>query len=1110
MTINHQFLIFEHYFSIKFIPLVIGLLLLTGSLNAQKSGSAFRSMAIQYDQKQQFDSGMIYYDSAFHQYVIQKHYASATIAYRPMEQYLSDSGYVDSTLYYMRVVFDSTKTMSRYRNNKLILDLKKSLAKYYFDKKNIDSTKSVLNNVLPAVIRNYGRRSSQNSELYRMQSLIDFFDGKISEAAKWMKLSIETNSFESKMGEMWIEYLEYGLLLNDQNILNELNKFRRNFTEKKVILDVFATLQTYNGGQLEQALKQFSSIEFKSDSTTSAAVILKYNYVNSLLLLEKGEFDESLAIAKKYLPLVQKNYPVSHPISADYHKLICRIYYEKSDYGAAREFIEKSIYGMDRLLEKGHPLKAESYYEYSRLLSALESYDQSYTSLDTAINITQQYREEEGIFLARCYNQKGILFFHKNQMDSAVTYLQKAWKILDRKLPNKQHIYLAKVFNDLGKVYQYQEIDQNSIRDYLRSLRIYRNLLGTVHPHLGTGYYNVGTLYAKNGDYYNALKNYQISLVSNIFGFTDTTIVSNPQLDNTVSDFILLQSLTGKVEALENYYDQTLDFELLTAALDTYNLIANLIDKLRTGYISEESKRFLGEKTSYLYEHAMQLCMRMAEISRSASYLENAFFFSEKSRAGILLSGIKDANAKKVAGVPDSLLAREKELIQLIADKEIELFDELNKGTRARRSVVETYQNQLFNLKNSYSDFILFLEKEYHSYFQLKYDSYSASVDDIQKNILNPVNKKDKKQYHILEYFIGQESLYIFHIDKDTFQLFINKKPENFDQLVKGLRNSILYNSEEVFISSSQELFDLLIPIPIEKKMHLMIVPDGLLSYIPFESLLPEYDEKPLRKQKYLINQASVSYSYSLTLSVEMAKTPYDYSANNNSFTGFAPVFNNRKEYKVLSSDKQRTIEYVLADSTNHSNNYKTLLASEQELSSIYKKVAARKFQSNAYFFNSASKNSLFDSTSLNSRFLHFATHGILDEHRPQFSGIVFTDSTKSELLTLGEIYGFNTKAELVILSACETGLGQLLQGEGLVGFSRGFFFSGSKFIIVSLWEVGDESTSEMAVNFYSRYAKKKKQDIYKSFQKARLKVIKNKKYDILSDWFPFVLIGMH
>ena len=89
-------------------------------------------------------------------------------------------------------------------------------------------------------------------------------------------------------------------------------------------------------------------------------------------------------------------------------------------------------------------------------------------------------------------------------------------------------------------------------------------------------------------------------------------------------------------------------------------------------------------------------------------------------------------------------------------------------------------------------------------------------------------------------------------------------------------------------------------------------------------------------------------------------------------------------------------------------------------------------------------------------------------------------------------------------------GWAKLQGGEGLVSFSRGFFFAGAKFIVVSLWKVGDESTAEVMTKFYSRYAKKKRKDIYKSFQKARVKVIKNKKFDKLSDWFPFVLVGTH
>lgn len=1096
-----------------FSLLIFTISLCSHSLIAQNKGRLYRTIASDYNQKELYDSAALYYDSAFHQYTKQNHYASASIVYFELEKYLLDSGYVDSTHYYLRSAYDSSKYLTRYNSNNTILSLKKSLATYYYERYLFDSAKSVLNFTLDLSVKKYGQTATQNSSLYTMQSLIDFYGGDLASASSWMQQALSATTDKNAMSEMWVNYLEYNLLIENPLALDVFHLSTVDFSQKETIYQMYKALHTYHNGHLEESLSQFSQIDFQPDSTSSQVVVLKYNYLKSLFLLEKGEFDESLAVAKKYLSLAQQTYSESHPISAGYYQQICRIYNEKSDYGASREFIERLIYGMESKLGHGHPLKAEAYFEYSRLLSAVESYQQSHHLIDSAITISSNNSDQESLFLGRCYNQKGIVNFHLTEFDSAEIYLLKSWKILDTNLDNKEHIYLAKVLNDLGRVYQNKEIDDHSIRDYLKSLHIYRTLLGKVHPHLGSGYYNVGTLYAKNKNYKQALEKYQISLISNVFDFQDTSIFVNPNLDKVMSDFILLKSLTGKAEALEFYYDQSNDgnLELLSVALETYFLIADLIDKLRTGYVSAESKQFLGEKTSYLYEHAMQLCMRLSRITEDENYLQTAFFFSEKSRAGILLSGIKDANAKKIAGVPDSLLAREKELIQLIADKEIELFDELSKGAKVRSSVVGNLQNELFNLKNVYSNFIVFLENEYNNYFQLKYDSYSASVSDIQTAMFNPINKRDKKQYVLLEYFIGQDSLYIFQIKKNDFQLIVSKKPENFEGMIKGLRNSILYSSDKLFVKLANELYQILIPTSIEKKMHFTIVPDGVLSYLPFESLLAEYEDKPLRKQKYLISQASISYSYSATLSVEMTKNPYNYEGQYNSFTGFAPVFNNIQQFKVMSSDKLREVDLTEGDSlATLDDNYKMLSGSELELERIFKKLNNRKFDSNAYFFNSASKNSLFDSISLNSRFLHFATHGILDENRPDFSGIVLTDTIGSEILTLGEIYGFTTKAEVVALSACETGLGQLLGGEGLVSFSRGFFFAGSKFIMVSLWEVGDESTADMTVNFYKHYAKKKRKDIYRTFQKARLSIIKNKKHDRLTDWFPFVLVGMH
>jgi CHAT domain-containing protein len=1072
MLINKYFWITVIAFSFSALPL--------SAQKKLKTGLYYTTIAKKLEGKAKLDTSRLYYDSAFHAYTKQKQFVSATQAFKSFEKSLLDSGQVDSAHYYMRTVYNGTKKMRQYDFHTDILTLKKSLAQYYFNKNKFDSTAIVLKTTLQPSIKAFGKTASQNTSLYTMQSLLDFYKGDLRSASTWMKTALDANRDKAAMGEMWIEYIEYNLLMENEKALGDLSTSKKEFAEKKTINAMYSALLTYNAGEIEKAVSEFSAIEFAPDSSTSQAVVLKYNLLKSMLLLEKGEYDESLDIAKKYLSLTQSTYPEAHPIAAGYYEQICRVYMEKSDFGAARSFIEKLVNGMEAELGPRHPSKASAYFEYSRLLSSLENFAQSKNQIDSAINISRKHHKKEGIFLGRAYNQKGVVNFHLNKLDTAEIYLKQSMGILDKNLSNKQHIYIAKVFNDLGRVYQFKEIDSNSIRDYIRSLKIYKKLLGNVHPHLGVGYYNVGSLYDKNKDYAMALSNYQTSLNSNVFDFQDTSILVNPKLDNVLSDFILLRTLTGKVEALENYYGVTKDIQHLTSALETYNLISDLVDKLRKGYVSNESKKFLSEKTSYLYERAIKLCVRLNKLTDDKKYLERAFFFSERSRAGIMLSSIKDANAKKVAGVPDELLEKEKVVVQKIAAKEIEVFDEMNKGAKARPATVKKLQGELFNLKNDYTNFISLLEKDYNSYFKLKYDNYSATVSDIQSTILTPIGKKDKKKYTLLEYFIGKDSLYVFEISKEKYVMHVKKKPGDFERMIKGLRNNIIYNVNENFTELSTRLYDLLIPSTIEKKMHFIIVPDGILSYLPFESLLAVATDKPLRKQKYLINRASISYSYSATLSVEMAKVPYDYEANATSFTGFAPVFSDMDRFKVLSNDKKNEVAYTRATSNVRTidKNFAALQGSEEELENIFKKVKGRNFETNAYFYNSASKQNLLKPSTLNSRFLHFATHGILDERNPDFSGIVFTDSSGSDVLTLGEIYGFSTKTEMVTLSACETGLGQLQGGEGLVSFSRGFFFAGAKFIVVSLWKVGDESTAEVMTKFYSRYGKKKRKDI--------------------------------
>jgi CHAT domain-containing protein len=105
-------------------------------------------------------------------------------------------------------------------------------------------------------------------------------------------------------------------------------------------------------------------------------------------------------------------------------------------------------------------------------------------------------------------------------------------------------------------------------------------------------------------------------------------------------------------------------------------------------------------------------------------------------------------------------------------------------------------------------------------------------------------------------------------------------------------------------------------------------------------------------------------------------------------------------------------------------------------------------------------------------RVVHFATHGLSDNRRPEFSGLVLSlvdeqGRPQNGFLDLQDIYNLNLPSELVVLSACETGLGKDIQGEGIVGLTRGFMYAGATRVLASLWNVDDVATKELMEKFY-------------------------------------------
>lgn len=382
----------------------------------------------------------------------------------------------------------------------------------------------------------------------------------------------------------------------------------------------------------------------------------------------------------------------------------------------------------------------------------------------------------------------------------------------------------------------------------------------------------------------------------------------------------------------------------------------------------------------------------------------------------------------------------------------------------------------------------------------MKYDISVPSITQIQEFLL--------PNQCLLEYFEDEESIHIFGISQNSFETksvpkdsvfleYLAKLRESFDHKKATSQADKTYND---FIASAHGLYETLLE-PIlgilpTRVNNLIIIPDGKLSYMPWEVFLkskPSSEEVPsYRNLDYLFNQYSISYANSARLLFgDFYQSP---ERKHGTVLAFAPNYpDNIKEdtYEGMSTVFRDKLEPLEWNGT--------------ELNSI-----------SNYFGGNFLKDTLatekaFKQQSGNYKILHLAMHALIDNDNPMLSKLVFTqdyDSLEDGMLHTFELFNMNLSAELAVLSACNTGIGKLQKGEGVMSLGRAFSYAGCPSIVMSHWSVDDRSTSELMSLFYKNLSEGKSKDL--SLKQAKKEFLNNT--DELRThplyWAGFVVLG--
>ena len=819
-----------------------------------------------------------------------------------------------------------------------------------------------------------------------------------------------------------------------------------------------------------------------------------------------------------------------HPDVATTYVGIADIYKSSGGLEKALQYYNQALIIYSKFLDKRNPKFGAIYLGFADVAknkgdykSAIDYYKQALQIFSNTVGENHQSSIRSRLGIANTY-------IYQEKFLEALEYYGEVLEI-NFNLVGEDHVNTSAAYNNLGSLYYFAGDFELAITYFQKALKIDEKIHGSKHPNIANAYYNIARVYGEMGQTRDALSSVQSAINASIMDFNEQNIFVNPSLVNFFDSRDLLWFLQFKGELLESGFSRSGNVKGLDVSLQSFVLSDSLVDKIRESYTDRADQAILAKQSTKIYESAVNGSYSIIKkltpenvkiISKEATYEDKLeeyrnrfFYFTEKDKGSILFSSLAKSNAKSFGGIPDSLVSKETELKKKIN----QITQELSANPDSAQRVY--YQDQLFQANQAYDGLISKLENDFPKYYDLKYDVSVVDVGDLQDFLPDSTM--------MLSYFLTDDSLYATYITKDQFDIHKTVKDATYTKKISAFRKSIIYKYDRIYHRYGRELYKQLFPAEIPKGVNNIIIAlDGLMSTIPFEALLTEdfegntsYDSLP-----YLIKDYSLSYTFSANLLYKTFLNEKTVRPKpQKDLLTVAPVNFDGPYFDVLR--KQRKDSYnengvadALRKGISISNaEIQPLPGSKDEVLTIDSTFMLSQKES-SIFIDTLAEESVIKSGEIGEyQYVHIASHGFVNQEEPEFSGIFLhldpADTLEDGILFSGEVYDLNLNSELVTLSACETGLGKISEGEGIIGLTRALLYAGTKNVNVSLWKVSDASTRDLMVGLYDQLAhtavpsnRFETLDYSRYLRASKLQMIAAGDYAHPYYWSPFVLIG--
>ncbi len=771
--------------------------------------------------------------------------------------------------------------------------------------------------------------------------------------------------------------------------------------------------------------------------------IARTYYYKGLLYLGLYNFKESKNNYQKALDIVRQSNDTTRIIK--YSIAIANPKNELKEYSDSENLIENAL----QLMRNCDFEKKEKYYLYAwqRKAEIAKANQDNKTMflMDSLCFQSRLKRKEEDIseFYDFSHNL-GTDYASRKQYKMAFSLFEKAkFGFLNLYNIDKDKENLLKTANTITEIaHTHLELKNypQAIKNYQNAFKILEETKVQKHPYTCEALIGIGNCYFEQKKYAAAFNAYDNAMKA---------LVPDNNIEHAYAPKYYLAAALAKLKARK-----VLNPNDLQNILADCNYIDNLINSIQKQYSNDESKLNLTEESLSFYESAIETAANTYQQTQDPSCFNQALLFCERNKATILRQNLQEQNALQNAGLPDSLLQKERDLKIELAYYKKKSFDN-QADTIAKNKITET-QIRLNAL-------IARFEKEFHKYYELKYD-------DKASNTIAEIQDKLPDNTMMIEYFMGDKNIYNFSISKQHTDIQILPMPSNFDSTFNDFRTTVEKdtNEEMKFCQASYQLYQWLMEKTLAKApntiKNLRIILDGQLGLLPFDILSVQLAKgwKHSDKPKWLLKDYAISYVYSNKLLFEDEKNN---AIGNKKSVGFG--INYKQIYNVTNTQNQH---------------FDSLSYATEEVEKVMLAFDGKPFlNENATILN-------FKNEAPNSKVLYLAMHGILNEKDPLRSGLIFCNKEKYDTLYAHDIYDMQLRNELAVLSACNTGNGKLHRSEGIMSLGRAFAYAGTPSLVMSLWSISDQSTGKVMKFFQANLQKGMSKD--EALQKAKIEYL--------------------